>query len=61
MFENKTIYTSKEASLSKQDLDIMDLRKEMYALDKQINELQGEYTKAMEEKLPVGKTEGRTG
>lgn len=55
LFENKTIYTSKEASLSKQDLDIMDLRKEMYALDKQINELQGEYTKAMEESYQLEK------
>ena len=33
----------------------MDLRKEMYALDKQINELQGEYTKAMEESYQLEK------
>lgn len=49
LFKNKAIYASKDASLTKQDLDIFDLRKEMHALDDQINELQGEYTKAMQE------------
>lgn len=55
LFDHKAIFTSKNAGLSKQDLDITDLRKEMYALDKQINQLQGEYTKAMEESYQLDK------
>lgn len=55
LFENNTIHVSKEASLDQQEIDIQELRKEMHALDRQINDLQGEYTKAMEESYQLEK------
>lgn len=55
LFENKTVCVSKEAGINQQDLDIQDLRQEMHALDRQINDLQGEYTKAMEESYRLEK------
>ena len=49
MFDIQAMHTSENAELLKQETRLESIRKEMYALDKQINELQGKYTKAMEE------------
>ena len=49
LFDIQTMHTSENAELLKQENRLESIRKEMYALDKQINELQGKYTKAMEE------------
>lgn len=49
LFDIQTMHTSENAELLKQETRLENIRKEMYALDKQINELQGKYTKAMEE------------
>lgn len=49
LFDIQTMHTSENAELLKQETRLESIRKEMYALDKQINELQGKYTKAMEE------------
>lgn len=49
LFDIQAMHTSENAELLKQETRLENIRKEMYALDKQINELQGEYTKAMEE------------
>ena len=49
MFDIQAMHTSENAELLKQENRLESIRKEMYALDKQINELQGKYTKAMEE------------
>ena len=55
LFEAKTIYTSKEASLNQQEIDISNYRQEMHALDRQINDLQGQYTRAMEDSYRLEK------
>ena len=49
LFDIQAMHTSENVELLKQETRLESLRKEMYALDKQINELQGKYTKAMEE------------
>lgn len=49
LFDIQTMHISENAELLKQENRLESIRKEMYALDKQINELQGKYTKAMEE------------
>ena len=49
LFDIQAMHTSENAELLKQETHLENIRKEMYALDKQINELQGKYTKAMEE------------
>lgn len=49
LFDIQAMHTSENAELLKQESRLESIRKEMYALDKQINELQGKYTKAMEE------------
>ena len=49
LFDIQAMHTSENAELLKQGNRLESIRKEMYALDKQINELQGKYTKAMEE------------
>lgn len=49
LFDIQAMHTSENAELLKQETRLECIRKEMYALDKQINELQGKYTKAMEE------------
>lgn len=49
LFDIQAMHTSENAELLKQETRLESVRKEMYALDKQINELQGKYTKAMEE------------
>lgn len=49
LFDIQAMHTSENAGLLKQETRLESIRKEMYALDKQINELQGKYTKAMEE------------
>ena len=49
LFDIQAMHTSENAELLKQETRLKSIRKEMYALDKQINELQGKYTKAMEE------------
>lgn len=49
LFDIQAMHTSENAELLKQEARLESIRKEMYALDKQINELQGKYTKAMEE------------
>lgn len=49
LFDIQAMHTSENAELLKQEMRLESIRKEMYALDKQINELQGKYTKAMEE------------
>ena len=49
LFDIQAMHTSENAELLKQETRLEGIRKEMYALDKQINELQGKYTKAMEE------------
>lgn len=49
LFDMQAMHTSENAELLKQENRLESIRKEMYALDKQINELQGKYTKAMEE------------
>ena len=49
LFDIQAMHTSANAELLKQENRLESIRKEMYALDKQINELQGKYTKAMEE------------
>lgn len=49
LFDIQAMHTSENAELLKQENRLESIRKEMYALDKQINELQGKYTKAMEE------------
>ena len=49
LFDIQAMHTSENAELFKQETRLESIRKEMYALDKQINELQGKYTKAMEE------------
>lgn len=49
LFDIQAMHTSENAELLKQETRLESIRKEMYALDKQINELQGKYTKAMEE------------
>lgn len=49
LFDLQAMHTSESAELLKQENHLEGIRKEMYALDKQINELQGKYTKAMEE------------
>lgn len=49
LFDIQAMHTSENAELLKQENCLESIRKEMYALDKQINELQGKYTKAMEE------------
>lgn len=55
LFETRTVYASKEASLSTQDRDIHSLRNETYALDREINELQGELSQAMQESYQLDK------
>lgn len=55
LLENQALYTSKEATMNQQDLESESLRKEMYALDKQINDLQAKYTKAMEDSYQLEK------
>lgn len=55
LLENQALYASKEAMMNQQDLESEALRKEMYALDKQINELQMKYTKAMEDSYQLEK------
>jgi chromosome segregation protein len=49
LFDIQAMHTSENAELLKQETRLESIRKEMYALDKQINELQEKYTKAMEE------------
>ena len=49
LFDIQAMHTSENAELLKQETRLENIRKEMFALDKQINELQGKYTKAMEE------------
>lgn len=49
LFDIQAMHTSENTELLKQENRLESIRKEMYALDKQINELQGKYTKAMEE------------
>lgn len=49
LFDIQAMHTSENAELLKQETRLESIRKEMYALDKQINELQVKYTKAMEE------------
>ena len=49
LFDIQAMHTSENAELLKKETRLESIRKEMYALDKQINELQGKYTKAMEE------------
>ena len=49
LFDIQAMHTSENAELLKQETRLENIRNEMYALDKQINELQGKYTKAMEE------------
>lgn len=49
LFDIQAMHTSENAELLKQENRLESIRKEMYALDKQINELQGKYTNAMEE------------
>lgn len=49
LFDIQAMHASENAELLKQETRLESIRKEMYALDKQINELQGKYTKAMEE------------
>lgn len=49
LFDIQAMHTSENAELLKQETRLESIRKEMYALDEQINELQGKYTKAMEE------------
>jgi len=49
LFDIQAMHTSENAELLKQETRLESIRKEMYALDKQINELQGKYTNAMEE------------
>lgn len=49
LFDIQAMHISENAELLKQETRLESIRKEMYALDKQINELQGKYTKAMEE------------
>ena len=49
LFDIQAMHTSENAELLKQENRLESIRKEMYALDKQINELLGKYTKAMEE------------
>lgn len=49
LFDIQAMHTSENAELLKQETRLESIRKEMYALDKQINELQGKYTKTMEE------------
>lgn len=49
LFDIQAMHTSENAELLKQETRLESIRKEMYALDKQINEVQGKYTKAMEE------------
>lgn len=49
LFDIQAMHTSENAELLKRETRLESIRKEMYALDKQINELQGKYTKAMEE------------
>ena len=49
LFDIQAMHTSENAELLKQETRLESIRKEMYALDKQINQLQGKYTKAMEE------------
>lgn len=48
LFDIQAMHTSENAELLKQETRLESIRKEMYALDKQINELQGKYTNAME-------------
>ena len=55
LFENRAIYTSKEASINTTDLKVEQLRKEMHSLDAQVNDLQQRYTKAMEESYRLEK------
>lgn len=49
LFDIQAMHTSENVELLKQETRLESIRKEMYTLDKQINELQGKYTKAMEE------------
>ena len=49
LFDIQAMHTSENTELLKQENRLESIRKEMYALDKQINELQGKYTNAMEE------------
>ena len=49
LFDIQAMHTSENVELLKQETRLESIRKEMYALDKQINELQGKYTQAMEE------------
>lgn len=49
LFDIQAMHTSENAELLKQETRLESIRKETYALDKQINELQGKYTNAMEE------------
>ena len=55
LFDIQAMYTSENAELLKQESKLESIKKEMYALDKQINELQGQYTKAMEENYQLEK------
>ena len=55
LFDIQAMHTSENAELLKQESKLESIKKEMYALDKQINELQGQYTKAMEENYQLEK------
>ena len=55
LFENRTIYTSKEATINAHEIQIDELRKEMHSLDAQVNELQIRYTQAMEDSYKLEK------
>ena len=49
LFDVQAVHASQNVELDKLENHLAGIRKEMYTLDKQINELQGQYTKAMEE------------
>lgn len=56
IFEQKAIHASKDAFMNQQELEISQLRKEAYALDQQVSQLQAEYTRAMQESVQLEKT-----
>jgi chromosome segregation protein len=55
LFDVQATYASQNVELSKEEEQLEGIRKEIYALDKQINSLQGEYTSAMEESYQLEK------
>ncbi|MCF0105844.1 MAG: AAA family ATPase [Holdemanella sp.] len=55
LLETKAVHVSKETMMNQQEDTIADLRKETYALDRKIAELQEQYTKAMEENYQLEK------